>query len=90
MGYYHRVVRHGSQEYVRDGVNTNAMEGFWSHFRRMIIGCYHDVSDKYIQRYINEAVYRWNTRNMDESQRFAHMFNKSIGKCNYLQVKMSA
>lgn len=43
MGYYHRVVRHGSQEYVRDGVNTNAMEGFWSHFRRMIMGCYHDV-----------------------------------------------
>ena len=90
MGYYHRVVRHGSQEYVRDGVNTNAMEGFWSHFRRMIMGCYHDVSDKYIQRYINEAVYRWNTRNMDESQRFANMFNKSIGKCNYLQVKMTA
>ena len=50
----------------------------------------HDVSDKYIQRYINEAVYRWNTRNMGESLRFAHMFNKSIGKCNYLQVKMSA
>ena len=87
-GNHHCITR--KEEYVCDGVNTNAMEGFWSHFRRMIMGCYHDVSDKYIQRYINEAVYRWNTRNMDESQRFAHMFNKSIGKCNYLQVKISA
>lgn len=90
MGYYHRIVRHGAQEFVRDGVNTNAMEGFWSHFRRMIVGCYHDISDKYMQRYIDEAVYRWNTRKMDESVRFAHMFEMSIGKFDYKQVKMVA
>jgi hypothetical protein len=24
-------------------------------------------------------VYRWNTRKMSESERFAHMFEKSIG-----------
>jgi hypothetical protein len=45
----------------------------------MIAGCYHDVSDEHLQSYINEAVYRWNTRKMDESERFAHMFEKSIG-----------
>ena len=27
----------------------------------------------------DEAVYRWNTRKMSESERFAHMFDKSIG-----------
>ena len=32
-----------------------------------------------MQSYIDEAVYRWNTRKMSESERFAHMFNKSIG-----------
>lgn len=53
--------------------------GFWSHFRRMINGCYHDVSDEHLQLYIDEAVFRWDTRKMDESERFAHMFCKSIG-----------
>ena len=48
-------------------------------FRRMIVGCYHDVSDEHLQSYIDEAVYRWNTRKMSESERFAHMFDKSMG-----------
>ena len=40
------------------------------------VGCYHDVSDGHLQQYINETVYRWNTRKMSESERFAHMFVK--------------
>ena len=43
----------------------------------MISGCYHDVSDEHLQHYIDE--YRWNTRKMDESERFAHLFRRSIG-----------
>ncbi|MCF0158991.1 MAG: transposase, partial [Veillonella sp.] len=55
------------------------IEGFWSHFRRMITGCYHDVSDAHLQSYIDEACFRWNTRKMSESARFAQMFEASIG-----------
>ena len=34
----------------------------------------------YSQTDIDEAVYRWNTKKkMSESERFAHMFDKSIG-----------
>ena len=58
---------------------TNSIEGFWSHFRRMISGCYHDVSDEHLQHYIDEAVYRWNTRKASQSERFSDMFVKSIG-----------
>ena len=80
MGYDHKICNHGSLQFVIDGeVYTNNIEGFWSHFRRMISGCYHDVSDEHLQQYINEAVYRWNTRKMSESERFTHMFDKSIG-----------
>ena len=79
LGYTHAVVAHGAEEYANGDVFTNSIEGFWSHFRRMIVGCYHDVSDEHLQQYIDEAVYRWNTRKMSESERFAHMFNKSIG-----------
>ena len=79
MGYDHAIVNHGAEEYAKGDIFTNSIEGFWSHFRRMITGCYHDVSDEHLQQYIDEAVYRWNTRKMDESERFAHMFAKSIG-----------
>jgi len=79
LGYTHNVIHHGAEEYSDSDVNTNSIEGFWSHFRRMINGCYHDVSDEHLQSYIDEAVFRWNTRKMDESERFAHMFCKSIG-----------
>ena len=79
LGYTHAVVAHAAEEYANGDVFTNSIEGFWSHFRRMIVGCYHDVSDEHLQQYINEAVYRWNTRKMSASERFAHMFDKSIG-----------
>jgi transposase-like protein len=79
LGYSHAVVNHGVEEYANGDIFTNSIEGFWSHFRRMIVGCYHDVSDEHLQQYIDEAVYRWNTRKLSESERFAHMFKKSIG-----------
>ena len=79
LGYSHEVVNHGSEEYARGGIFTNSIEGFWSHFRRMITGCYHNVSDEHLQSYIDEAVYRWNTRKASQSERFSDMFNKSIG-----------
>ena len=79
LGYSHAIVNHGAQEYAYDDIFTNSIEGFWSHFRRMIVGCYHDVSDEHLQSYIDEAVFRWNTRRMSASERFAHMFAMSIG-----------
>ena len=80
LGYDHKICNHGSLQYVVDGkIYTNNIEGFWSHFRRMITGCYHNISDEHLQSYIDEAVYRWNTRKADESARFSDMFFKSIG-----------
>ena len=80
LGYNHITVGHRIKEYVvGDIFTTNNIEGFWSHFRRMISGCYHNVSDEHLQSYINEAVYRWNTRKLSESERFAQMFETSIG-----------
>ena len=70
MGYNHRICNHGALQFVceDDGsVYTNNIEGFWSHFRRMITGCYQDVSDEHLQPYIDEACFRWNTRKMAES-----------------------
>ncbi|WP_195531774.1 IS1595 family transposase [Bacteroides finegoldii] len=51
-------------------VSTNGIENAWSHFKRMIFGIYYHVSKKYMQRYVDEFVFRFNTRNFSNSQRF--------------------
>ena len=84
--YSHIFVRHGEREFTVGSYSTNGIEGFWGHFKRVIFGTYHFVSKAYLERYIDEAVFRFNTKEMDESARFAHMFRKSIGKCDYKAV----
>lgn len=88
--YNHIFVRHGEREFTVGSYSTNGIEGFWGHFKRVIFGTYHFVSKAYLERYIDEAVFRFNTKEMSESARFAHMFRKSIGKCDYKAVKMVA
>ena len=88
--FTHGVVHHNDNEFVVGDVFTNTIEGFWSHFKKMVFGTYHSVSKKYLQRYIDEEVYRWNTRNMSESYRFNDMFAKAVGICRYKDVKKSA
>ena len=84
--YSHRFVRHNEKEYVSGDIYTNTIEGFWSHFKKMVFGMYHSVSKKYLQRYIDEEVYRWNTRLMSESARFKYVFEKSLTRCDYKAV----
>lgn len=88
-GYLHDVIQHGLKMYSDGkGITTNSIEGFWAHFKRMVFGMYHFVSKKYLQRYIDEAVYRWNTRKADESARFADMIHLSIGIVSYQDVRL--
>ena len=65
---------------------TNTIEGFWAQLKRMIFGIYHSVSSKYLQRYVDEAVFRYNTRKQSESDRFKYMFLKSIGVVQYRDI----
>ncbi len=58
----HEFVNHSKQEYVRAGVHTNTIEGFWGQLQRSIDGTYHCVSPKYLQAYVNEFVFRYNVR----------------------------
>jgi transposase len=62
LGYTHETVKHYQEEWARDDVHTNTIEGFWSQLKRSIDGTYHAVSPKYLQRYVNEFVYRYNAR----------------------------
>ena len=85
--YSHEHVDHKANEFVNGMASTNCVEGFWSHFRRCIFGIYHHVSVKHLQRYINEMVFRWNTRKSTETERFAFMFSACYKTVNFNQVK---
>ncbi|MCL2445410.1 MAG: IS1595 family transposase [Oscillospiraceae bacterium] len=68
--YEHFVVHHGAGVYVDGVAHTNTIEGFWSLLKRGIIGIYHFTSQKHLQNYIDEFVFRYNTRTNTEAQRF--------------------
>ena len=86
-GYDHLLVNHGKREFVRSSdIHTNGIEGFWAHFKRVIFSTYHCVSKDYVQRYIDEQLYRWNTREEKSSYRFHDMFCKACKHFDYSDV----
>jgi transposase-like protein len=62
MGFRHRRIKHSAKVYVRGDVHTNTIEGFWSLVKRGIGGVYHQVSQKYLQTYLDEYSFRYNRR----------------------------
>lgn len=69
--FHHEIVDHKSSEYVNEcGFTTNAMEGGWSILKRSIIGVYHKVDKKHLQRYVDEFSFRYNTRHLSDIERF--------------------
>jgi len=63
-GYDHKSVKHSLKEYVNDMAHTNGIESFWALLKRGYIGVYHWMSEKHIQRYINEFATRHNRRDL--------------------------
>jgi ISXO2-like transposase domain/Transposase zinc-ribbon domain len=61
----HETVNHIAGEYVRGDVYTNTIESVFSLFKRGIIGQYHKISGKHLQRYLDEFSYRYNRRKQD-------------------------
>lgn len=58
-------------------ISTNGIENVWSHFKRMVFGTYYKVSKIHLQRYVDEFVFRFNTRKCGEIERF-ELFLRSI------------
>jgi transposase-like protein len=59
----HEKVDHHRGEYVRGECHTNSVENVWSLFKRSIVGAYHQVSEKHLDRYLDEFEFRFNNRN---------------------------
>jgi transposase-like protein len=58
----HKRINHSAKVYVMGNIHTNTIEGFWSLVKRGIGGVYHQVSQKYLQSYLDEYSFRYNRR----------------------------
>jgi transposase-like protein len=61
-GFTHRRINHSAKIWVMGDIHTNTIEGFWSLVKRGIGGVYHQISQKYLQSYLDEYTFRYNRR----------------------------
>jgi hypothetical protein len=58
----HATVDHAKGQRVVGAVHTQTIEGFWSIFKRGIVGSFHKISRKYMPLYVAEFQFRYNNR----------------------------
>ena len=69
----------------KDG-HTNSIEGVWSLIKRQIYGIHHFVSPKHIAKYFDEAVFRYNRRNVTDRDRVAEFLGRVHGRLTYKEL----
>lgn len=84
--FQHEIVKHKMSEYVREHVYTNTIEGFWSLLKRGIIGIYHFTSKQHLQKYVDEFVFRYNTRHHSERGRFDLLLQNTEHRLTYKEL----
>src|SRR5437016_7511174 len=73
--YPHAFVDHAKGQYVVGAVHTQTIEGFWSIFKRGVVGTFHKMSRKYMHLYVAEFQFRYNNRDN------ADIFGTAVGNC---------
>ena len=56
----HAVVNHSRGEYAKGNIHTNTIEGFWGIFKCSIVGSYHKLNVKHLDKYIQECCFKYN------------------------------
>jgi transposase-like protein len=84
--YDHSFVKHNAGQYVDGRIHTNTLEGFWSLLKRGIFGIYHSTSRKHLQMYVDEFVFRYNTRKSTSNVRFDLLLSNMENRLTYKQL----
>jgi transposase-like protein len=77
--YVHGVIDH-AEAYVNGQIHTNGLENFWSLLKRGLRGTYVNVQPFHLFRYLDEQVYRYNNRKMDDAGRFIEVVSRIGGR----------
>ena len=82
-GYEHESVVHSDGEYVRggaDGVHTNSVESFWDKLKGGYRGTYRYLSNKHMQRYVDEFAGRQTGRDDGTLVQLVMLAKAMVGK----------
>ena len=80
LDFEHASVRHSVREFVKGQAHTNGIESFWAMLKRGYYGTYHRMSEKHLQRYVNEFSGRHNIRSLDTIDQMASVAKGMDGK----------
>lgn len=72
--FTHKTVNHAKEFVSFEKTSTNGVENFWSLLKRGLKGQYHHISKKYLQKYVDEFVWKYNNIGNE------NMFNDLVGK----------
>lgn len=61
----HETINHGANEYARDEVTINGIEGFWA-FAEEQLRDHHGVGSDHFEFYLKEKEFRWNYRFLNQ------------------------
>jgi transposase-like protein len=86
--YHHYIVKDGKQiaRNYNPEVHTNNIEGAWKGFKCGYKGIYNWWSKKHLQFYLNEFVYRYNTRKMNTFERLNLIMGNIFRKVTYNDI----
>lgn len=77
--YEHETIDHLT-EYVRGQVHTNGIENFWALLKRGIHGSYVSVKPFHLFRYVDERVFAYNERDLNDLGRFTLLLQGASGR----------
>lgn len=74
--YFHHTINHKSKVYASGTTHTQTIEGFWATVKNGLRGVYHGVAPANLQTYVDEYVFRYNTRD-DTQDPFLTLLNRA-------------
>jgi transposase-like protein len=74
--YFHHTINHHKKIYASGPIHTQTIEGFWATVKNGLRGVYHGVAPRNLQSYVDEYVFRYNTRN-DTQDPFLTLLNRT-------------
>ena len=80
MPFEHETVKHSISEYMNGMAHTNGIESFWALLKRGYHGTYHHMSEKHLDRYVQEFAGRHNVREVDTIDQMTALALGMIGK----------
>jgi hypothetical protein len=79
----HESVNHSKDEYVRGDAHVNTAEGFFSIFKRGMVGVYQHCGEQHLHRYLAEFDFRYSNRvklDVDDTERTRRAIKGAGGK----------